>query len=390
MRNRSAVVIIQNGQVALIKRVKNNEVYYVFPGGGIEPGETPEEAAKREAFEELGVEVSVGRCISEVNYEGTQYFFEADITDGLFRNGQGEELTDTTRNRGTYLPVWVEIGLLADLNIKPKEVVLKILAAKNDLQELELTGGNISKVVRSGNTVRREMKEGSERIHKLLLHLEAKGYPYSPQFLGIDEQGREILTFIDGEAGNYPAKSYMWSDENLRKIAAMLRDYHEAVSDFAFDESWTSLPRAPEGREVICHNDFAIYNLIFRDSEVCGVIDFDVAAPGPVSWDVAYTLYTCVPLSRFYLAESGEKIKTDSAEQLRRIEVFLKAYGKEFGNILDVVIRRLEALCQLITEKAEAGDPAFRKMQVEGHIEHYREDILYIRELKADETFRNK
>ncbi|XKE69121.1 phosphotransferase [Jeotgalibacillus malaysiensis] len=264
------------------------------------------------------------------------------------------------------------------------------MVAKNDLQESELTGGNLSKVVRSGNTVRREMKEGSERIHKLLLHLETKGYPYSPQFLGIDEQGREILTFIDGEAGNYPAKTYMWSDENLRRIAVMLRDYHEAVRDFSFDENWTPLPGTPEKREVICHNDFAIYNLIFRDGKVYGVIDFDVAAPGPVSWDIAYTLYTCVPLSRFYLAESGEKIKTDPAEQLRRVNVFLKAYGKEFGNIVDVVIQRLEALCLLIIKKAEAGDPAFQKMKVEGHIEHYREDILYIRELKTSETIRDK
>lgn len=251
------------------------------------------------------------------------------------------------------------------------------------MNESELTGGNVSKVVLSGNTVRRKQKEGSERIHKLLLHLETKGYPYSPRFLGTDEQGREMLTYIDGEAGNYPVKTYMWLDENLEGIAVMLRDYHKTVRDFSFDQSWTSLPGTPEKHEVICHNDFAIYNLIFRDGKVCGVIDFDVAAPGPVNWDIAYTLYTCVPLSRFYLDENGDKIIPDPTEQLRRTEVFLKAYGNEFEHILDVIIQRLEALCQLIAEKSEAGDPAFQKMKAEGHIEHYREDILYIRELEG-------
>jgi len=62
MRNRASVVIVENNKVALIRRVREGLVYYVFPGGGIENGETPEEASKREAFEELGEEVQVNEC----------------------------------------------------------------------------------------------------------------------------------------------------------------------------------------------------------------------------------------------------------------------------------------------------------------------------------------
>lgn len=50
--------------------------------------------------------------------------------------------------------------------------------------------------------MRRELKPESTKIHKLLKHWENKGYSYAPKFLGIDEKGREILSFIDGEAGN--------------------------------------------------------------------------------------------------------------------------------------------------------------------------------------------
>ncbi|MFS8602412.1 phosphotransferase [Priestia megaterium] len=171
-----------------------------------------------------------------------------------------------------------------------------------------LTGGNVSNVYRSGNTVRRKLKLDSHKFHRLLKHLENKGFSYAPNFLGIDEKGREVLSFIEGEAGNYLLKQYMWSDDVLIEIGKMLRLYHDSVSDFSFDDSWKSIDNTPKPFEVLCHNDFAIYNIIFNDERPIGIIDFDVAAPGPRLWDIAYTLYTCVPLSRFYLSETGEKL----------------------------------------------------------------------------------
>ena len=110
MRNRGSVVIIENNKVALIQRNRDGAVYYVFPGGGIEQGEAPEEGAKREALEELGVDVKIDECIAKVEFNGTQYFFAAEIIDGVFGTGQGEEYIDQTRERGTYLPMWVEIS----------------------------------------------------------------------------------------------------------------------------------------------------------------------------------------------------------------------------------------------------------------------------------------
>lgn len=65
MRNRGSVVISQGSKVCLIKRVRDNSVYFVFPGGGIE-ADTPEQAAKREAFEELGVTVELKECLVEL------------------------------------------------------------------------------------------------------------------------------------------------------------------------------------------------------------------------------------------------------------------------------------------------------------------------------------
>ncbi|MED3893699.1 phosphotransferase [Priestia aryabhattai] len=252
-----------------------------------------------------------------------------------------------------------------------------------------LTGGNVSNVYRSGDTVRRELKSDSHKFHKLLKHLENKGFSYAPKFLGIDEKGREVLSFIEGEAGNYPLKKYMWSDDVLIEIGKMLRLYHDSVSDFLFDDSWKSIDNTPKPFEILCHNDFAIYNIIFNDERPTGIIDFDVAAPGPRLWDIAYTLYTCVPLSRFYLSETGEKIHYNSSQHAqhrkRRVKLFFESYGEELQEgYLEMVLLRLEGLCKTITRKANDGDIAFQKMIDEGHLEHYQNDIKFIYEHRKE------
>ena len=132
LRDRAAVILVENNQVALIKRIRNNSVYYVFPGGEIDEGEDPETAAKREAFEELGVKVNVSECLSKVEFNGTQYFFLAEIVDGTFGTGQGEEYTGVNSDRGTYLPIWINIETLSNLEVKPKEVAMKVQSIFNN------------------------------------------------------------------------------------------------------------------------------------------------------------------------------------------------------------------------------------------------------------------
>ncbi|GEL03682.1 NUDIX hydrolase [Rummeliibacillus stabekisii] len=126
MRDRGSVVILENKKVLLIQRIRDNSIYYVFPGGGIEIGETPKDGAKREAFEELGVIVNVNECILEVEYDGTQYFFLSEIISGTLGTGQGEEYTNINRDRGMYLPVWMDIERLSSIDVRPQECALKV------------------------------------------------------------------------------------------------------------------------------------------------------------------------------------------------------------------------------------------------------------------------
>ncbi|MCI0765231.1 NUDIX domain-containing protein [Bacillus sp. TL12] len=137
IRNRGVAIIIQNDKIALIKRIRNNEVYFVFPGGGIEEDETPEEATVREVYEELGVHIEIQKLVTKYEYKGTQYFYEARIIDGVFGTGKAEEFI--TVDRGHYIPVWIPIQELFNLNIKPYEIAKMIVhyckdAKSDDIQ----------------------------------------------------------------------------------------------------------------------------------------------------------------------------------------------------------------------------------------------------------------
>lgn len=65
---------------------------------------------------------------------------------------------------------------------------------------MQFVGGRQSSgVVRVGDTVRRPLHRNSEFVHALLRHFEAVGFDGAPRLLGVDDQGREILTYVEGE-----------------------------------------------------------------------------------------------------------------------------------------------------------------------------------------------
>ncbi|HEU5139410.1 MAG TPA: NUDIX domain-containing protein [Bacillales bacterium] len=128
MRNRGAGIILDAGRIALIKRVRDGETYYVFPGGGMERGETPEEAAIREVFEELGVTVTLkGSPIVSERVDGSkEYYYISEIVSGSFGTGSGEEYT-LNQNRGSYMPIWVDLKEIKSLDVRPKEIAARLI-----------------------------------------------------------------------------------------------------------------------------------------------------------------------------------------------------------------------------------------------------------------------
>ena len=133
MRVRAGVVLVQDGKVALIERHRAGIDYFVFPGGGMDEGETPEQAAIREAMEELGIEVAIKQKIAEIQFghKSRQVYFLVEQTGGEFGTGTGEEYTDADPNdpdEGVYVPIWMPIEkLFAHQNIYPESIAKQVL-----------------------------------------------------------------------------------------------------------------------------------------------------------------------------------------------------------------------------------------------------------------------
>ena len=114
MRIRAGIVLIQENNVALIERHRAGLDYFVFPGGGVDEGETPEQAAIREAMEELGIEVAIKKKVAEIQIgqKSKQIYFLVEKVGGEFGSGAGEEYTDADPNdpeEGIYIPIWMPI-----------------------------------------------------------------------------------------------------------------------------------------------------------------------------------------------------------------------------------------------------------------------------------------
>jgi hypothetical protein len=165
-------------------------------------------------------------------------------------------------------------------------------------QEIPLHGGNTSIVVRSGDTVRRNAGPWTPAVHALLRHLEYVGFTGAPRALGIDERGREVLSYLEGECGEYPLAPHWVTDEALVTVATMLRMFHDAQYGFRPPPGavWRSFGPPPPDTEVICHHDAAPHNVIWRPDGTLSLIDFDLASPGARIYDVAYAAWTWVPL----------------------------------------------------------------------------------------------
>ncbi len=125
MKKRVRAIIKKDGKLLLIKRVKQDMTYWVFPGGGVEDGESCEQALIRECKEELGVEVSVGELLFENIFEQKDYgkqiefFYACEIVSGNLGSGEGPEFQLDSAYEGTHELEWINISEMRSLEIRP-------------------------------------------------------------------------------------------------------------------------------------------------------------------------------------------------------------------------------------------------------------------------------
>ncbi|MEX0970148.1 MAG: aminoglycoside phosphotransferase family protein [Paracoccaceae bacterium] len=238
--------------------------------------------------------------------------------------------------------------------------------------EIPLEGGNVNGgVVRIGNTVRRKTSPQSPLVHKLLLHLEAQGFTAAPRFLGHDEVGREILGYIPGRANACPET---W-EGNAAAIAAvrMLRRYHDATTALVGQRhaGWAISSPDPARHEVICHNDFGPYNMIFDGAVPVAMIDFDLAGPGPRMRDLAYLAYWFAPLcfSRHDLAACSE---AELAAGCPRLRLICEEYGHaDMPALLDMLAISLLHLSSEASTARVVGAAVAAQLAADGYLKNW-------------------
>jgi len=226
--------------------------------------------------------------------------------------------------------------------------------------EEQLHGGiaNAGRVVRVGPHVLRPSSPHSGSIHAFLRSVTGAGFEGAPSPVGIDEDGRERLTFIDGEVPVAPYPDWSQTDTALASIARLMRGLHDAARGFdARGLAWDESLADPAGGTLVCHNDVAPENVVFRDGVAIAFIDFEFAAPGRPVYDVAHLARLCVPVEDdFDQARLGWR----PADRPARLRLVADAYGldgegrAELLGAMDDAIDRVE---EAVRRSVAAGDP---------------------------------
>jgi hypothetical protein len=250
-------------------------------------------------------------------------------------------------------------------------------------EEMPLSGGWVNQVVRIGDTVHRSAGAWTPAVHALMRHLESVGFAEAPRVLGMDDQGREVLTYIEGEVGTtFPPE--LLTDDGLAALGALLRRYHDAVSGYAppKDAVWRVGQVALAAGWVVCHGDFGVWNIVYRYGHPVGIIDWDFAEPGPPIHDLAKLAWSAVPLND----GGSEALIFEGLDRRHRLRVLCDAYGRRvMPPALLEVVSQLQAmeLSRLLDWGGKGIEPwaSFLPLAEE---ERIRADVAWLKEHRAD------
>lgn len=229
-------------------------------------------------------------------------------------------------------------------------------------------------IVRIGDTVRRPVRPFTQTVQAYLAHLHQAGFTAAPVPLGIDEQGREVLSFVPGYTPREPLPADTAGEEVLAALARLIRALHVASAGWAPPPGavWGGIPGAGaaalppvDGQpELVSHRDYCPGNVVFRDGLPAALIDFDLAKPTTRLYDIANALWWWAPL-----CDPRDRAPAFAALDIsRRAAVFADAYGMTAGQRRDLVPLTISlARRRHQTARAAAGaSAAFQRLWEEG------------------------
>jgi hypothetical protein len=220
---------------------------------------------------------------------------------------------------------------------------------RGPVDEQRLDGGltNVGAVVRVGPHVLRPSGPHSGSVHAFLRAVRQAGFGGAPLPVGIDDDGRERIEFVEGDV---PVPPYPWwsrSDAALASVARLLRGLHDAARGFdPTGLTWDDSLADPAGGPLVCHNDVEPSNVVFRDGVAVALLDFEFAAPGRPVYDLAQLARLCVPIDDPY---DQTRLGWRPADRPARLRLVADAYGLDRSgradllSAMDDAIDRIEA-----------------------------------------------
>lgn len=240
-------------------------------------------------------------------------------------------------------------------------------------EEVLLAGSRLNQVVKIGDTVHRAAGPWTPTVHALLRHVRGKGFELAPEPLGLDGEGREVLSYIPGQTvgSQLPWQDWVWDDALLIEVGQVTARYHRAVADFrpAGPISWQFGPAELQADQIVCHHDIAPYNVVVAaDGHLKGIIDWDLIGPGAARSDLAFVAWQWVPLQHPDVARIFGW--HDSGDLGRRLRLLLDAYGlHQRDGFIDDVIARMHLNRDGMLQKAAEGVPGYVRLVQAGHVE---------------------
>jgi hypothetical protein len=228
--------------------------------------------------------------------------------------------------------------------------------------EEELKGGvaNAGAVTRVGEHVLRPSNAHTESIHRLLWSLFAAGFEGVPRPVGVVADGRERLKFLEGEVPLAPYPDWAQADGTLASIAQLLRRFHDASRGYAaVGSTWSEEMADPIGGPIICHNDVCLQNVVFHNGVAVALLDFDFAAPGRATHDVAQFARLCVPIDD---DANAARFGWKPADRPTRLRLVADTYGldaPERHEFLQILTHSIDRGDEFVRRRVKMGDPNF-------------------------------
>lgn len=227
--------------------------------------------------------------------------------------------------------------------------------------------GNVANPTRVGDTVHRDSGPWTPTVHELLRHLRNNGFDGAPVPLGINENGREVLEFIDGVDGREVGPT----DASLRSAITLIRRFHDASVGFDPGERavWNTaafmVDQSGDPAQIVAHNDLGTWNLIYRDGLAVAIIDWDFAAPASRLWDLASAAWCSTPM---YPDDLILRLGYDPSERPNRFGIICDTYGvDDRARFLEVIRVRLHV--------SHAPDHDYVRF-FEAHVSEWRRSLV--------------